>query len=272
MKTGMENGSAITLMYHDVVDRETHQASGFPSADAALYKLDPEQFDRHLAAIREAVGGRPIRATELGTRPNSAARPWMLTFDDGGRSFHTRIVDRIEALGWPAHFFITTDYIGDPAFMTPEEIRDLHRRGHVIGSHSCSHPLRFAARPFEELRREWRESLRVLAELLGEPVRTASIPGGQYSRRVAEAAAAEGIEVLFTSEPTTRFADVDGCLVIGRYAIQRWMGPEVAAGMAAGRFSPRFRQWFWWETKKIVKTLGGNVYLKLRESMTGGLS
>jgi peptidoglycan/xylan/chitin deacetylase (PgdA/CDA1 family) len=192
----------------------------------------------------------------------------MLTFDDGGISFHTPIADRLESLGWRAHFFITTDFIGNPAFMTPDQIRDLRRRGHVIGSHSCSHPLRFAARPFDELKREWRESLRALSDLLDEPVRVASIPGGQYSRAVAEAAAAEGIRALFTSEPTTRFTSVDGCLVIGRYAIQRWMSPDVAAGMAAGRFTPRFRQWLWWETKKATKKLGGNLYLRLRESMT----
>lgn len=259
-------------MYHDVVDRAMHQASGFPSADAALYKLEPEQFERHLAAIRAAVTARPVLVTDLTTQQGGAARPWMLTFDDGGISFQTPIADRLESLDWRAHFFITTDYIGNPAFLTPDQIRDLRRRGHLIGSHSCSHPLRFAARPFDELKREWRESLRALSDLLGEPVRIASIPGGQYSRPVAEAAAAEGIQALFTSEPTTRFTSVDGCLVIGRYAIQRWMAPDVAAGMASGRFTPRFRQWLWWEAKKATKMLGGNLYLRLRESMTEGLN
>ena len=95
------------------------------------------------------------------------------------------------------------------------------------------------------------------------------MPGGQYSRQVAEAAAATGIKTLFTSEPTTRCAEVGGCLVIGRYAIQRWMTPAVAAGMASGQFAPRFRQWLWWEIKKITKTLGGDYYLRLRESWTG---
>ena len=32
-------------------------------------------------------------------------------------SSYTLIADRLEALGWRAHFFITTDYIGTPAFM-----------------------------------------------------------------------------------------------------------------------------------------------------------
>ena len=281
MGSGSEKKRVISLMYHDVVERAAHQASGFESADAALYKLEPDQFERHLAAISDLVPDRPILVTDLMANkigPERPARPparppttpWMITFDDGGVSFYEPIADRLEALGWRAHFFITTDYIGKPAFMSREQIRDLHSRGHIIGSHSCSHPLRFAALPYADLKREWGLSASVLSDLLGEPVRIASLPGGQYSRQVVQAAAAAGIEALFTSEPTTGCAKREGCLVIGRYAIQRWMAPAVAAGMASGQFAPRFRQWLWWEMKKGVKTLGGDYYLKLRESWMEG--
>jgi hypothetical protein len=36
---------------------------------------------------------------------------------------------------------------------------------------------------------------------------TASVPGGYYSDRVAETAAAAGIRILFNSEPTTKVYD-----------------------------------------------------------------
>jgi len=270
MGSGSEKKRVISLMYHDVVERAAHQASGFASADAALYKLEPDQFERHLAAISNLVPDRPILVTDLMANMIGPAKPWMITFDDGGVSSYAPIADRLEAAGWRAHFFITTDYVGKPAFMSREQIRDLHRRGHIIGSHSCSHPLRFAALPYADLKREWGLSASVLSDLLGERVRIASLPGGQYSRQVVEAAAAAGIEALFTSEPTTRCAEIEGCLVIGRYAIQRGMAPAVAAGMALGQFAPRFRQWLWWEIKKGVKSLGGDYYLKLRESWMEG--
>jgi peptidoglycan/xylan/chitin deacetylase (PgdA/CDA1 family) len=268
MRNGAEKRRVISLMYHDVVERASHQASGFGSADAALYKLEPEEFEKHLAAISNVVSDRPILVTDLLADKAGPAKPWMITFDDGGVSSYTLIADRLEALGWRAHFFITTDYISKPAFMTHEQIRELHSRGHIIGSHSCSHPPRFAARPWDELKREWSESVYKLTSLLDEPVRIASVPGGQYSRQVAKAAAAAGIKALFTSEPTTGCFEIDSCLVLGRYAIQRRMAPSVAAGMASGQFAPRFRQWLWWEIKKILKTLGGNHYLRLRESWT----
>src|SRR5215468_8247518 len=219
MGSGSEKKRVISLMYHDVVDHATHQMSGFGGADAALYKLEPDQFERHLAAISMAVSDGPILATDLMSNEAAPGKPWMITFDDGGASSYAPIADRLEMIGWRAHFFITTDYIGAPAFMSREQIRDLHRRGHIIGSHSRSHPLRFAARPHAEMMREWSESVSALSELLGARVRIASVPGGQYSRRVAEAAADTRIEILFTSEPTTRCARVRNCLVIGRYAI-----------------------------------------------------
>lgn len=262
MKRETENKRVISLMYHDVVAHATHQASGFGGADAARYKLEPTAFAQHLAAIKAAVSTHPILVTDF----VEAAKPWMLTFDDGGASADTPIAEHLEALGWRAHFFITTDYIGAPAFLNRAQIRALHQRGHVIGSHSCSHPLRFAARPWSELQREWRESVAVLADLLGEPVQIASIPGGQYARAVAEAAAAAGIKALFTSEPTTACTEVDGCFVLGRYAIQRGTAAAVAAAIASGQRLPRYQQWLWWEAKKITKRLGGEGYLRWRKT------
>ncbi len=263
----------ISLMYHDVVQHAIHESSGFPGADAAFYKLEPDQFERHLRAIKEVVTDRPALVTDLlEKKPSPSSGPWTLTFDDGGASSYTPIADMLEASGWRGHFFITTDFIDKPGFMTRKQIRELHRRGHVIGSHSCSHPLRFAQCPDEEMEREWSESLRVLSDLLGEGVQIASVPGGQYSPKVAVSAAAVGIRALFTSEPTSGCGEVDDCLVLGRYAIRRGTSPAVAAGMARGEFAPRLKQRLWWDTKKIIKTLGGEYYLKVRAAAARRLS
>ncbi|MBO0859596.1 MAG: polysaccharide deacetylase family protein [Chloracidobacterium sp.] len=267
MKTKAEKNRVIALMYHDIVEREGHRASGFPSADAALYKLEPNLFERHLEVIWCLVSDHPALVTDLSADNSALSWNWMLTFDDGGVSSYTAIADKLETFGWRGHFFITTDYVGKPAFMTGAQIRDLHRRGHVIGSHSCSHPLRFASLPANKLKREWSESVRALSDILGEPVRVGSVPGGQYSRLVAQTAAAVGLKVLFTSEPTTACFDVGGCLVLGRYAVRQSTTPVGAAGLASGQFAPRFRQWLWWEFKKAVKTLGGDSYLRLREAL-----
>lgn len=289
---------AIAIMYHDVVAREEHERSGFAGADAALYKLDPAQFAAHLDAIGEAVGdAKPASVFELardsanatGNNVNGSAKgeakangkgdvnrsakgsatPFLITFDDGGASAATRIAGMLEERGWRGHFLVTTDYIGTRSFVTREQVRALHAGGHVVGSHSCSHPLRMAGCSRAQLLDEWRRSIGVLGEIVGERVRVASVPGGHYSRAVAETAAEAGIEFLFTSEPTARVREVEGCVIVGRYAVQRWTTAEAAAAIATGKFAPRARQAILWNAKKLTKRLGGEYYLKMRRTLIG---
>jgi hypothetical protein len=118
-----------------------------------------------------------------------------------------------------------------------------------------------------QLFREWKESARVLSDILGSELRAASVPGGYYSRRVAEAAASSGIEVLFNSEPGTGITHVEGCIVLGRYSIQQGVSADIVARIASGERIPRLRQYLLWNSKKIAKRLGGNYYISLRKSL-----
>jgi peptidoglycan/xylan/chitin deacetylase (PgdA/CDA1 family) len=251
-------------MYHDVVPDDELDSSGFPGSAAAAYKISRRRFREQLSAVAVARGDSPLLAPELVESTPRGRVPFMVTFDDGGLSAHTDIAGELEERGWRGHFFVTTDLIDRPSFLSRDQIRDLHDKGHVIGSHSRSHPTRMALCNAAHVLEEWRTSTEVLAELVGRRVTTASVPGGYYARRVAEAAAAAGIEALFTSEPTARCHSVDGCLVIGRYAIQQRTSPEVAAGLASGALAPRVRQQVLWQSKKVLKKLGGRQYLKAR--------
>lgn len=258
----------IALMYHDVVPAGRPEASGFNDPWADHYKFDESAFQAHLAAI-ESLAGRGAIGLLTGPRAEGGRSPVLLTFDDGGVSAHAPVAAWLEARGWRGYFFVTTDYTGKPAFLDEAQIADLHRRGHVIGSHSCSHPTRMAACSREQLRTEWRESVRRLSAIIGAPVTTASVPGGYYSRAVAETAAEAGIRHLFNSEPTTATEVVDGCLVIGRFALVRGMPPSLAAGLAAGQSWPRWRQAGEWKLKKAVKTVAGPVYVKVAGILRG---
>ena len=248
-------------MYHDVVENGDFASSGFPGEGAHVYKLRREDFVRHLDAIRGVSSA--VTTVHDVTRPERV----LLTFDDGGASFHHPIADLLEARGWRGHFFITTDRIGTPGFLTEAELRDLHRRGHVIGSHSASHPTRMAALSRAQLDAEWSTSIARLSDLLGERVTVASVPGGYYSREVGGRAAAAGIAKLFTSEPTAAVGSLDGCLVFGRYVVQRGMDPAWSAGFASGGAAYCWRQTALWKAKRIAKMLGGNAYLKAREAI-----
>ena len=256
---------ALSLLYHDVIaeDDRIGVASGFPGGAAGSYKLERGRFAQHLAALAAAAPAAR-RATVHDLREISGPAPVMLTFDDGGASAHPLVSALIESAGWRAHFLITTDFIGQRGFVTRADVRALATRGHVIGSHSCSHLTGMSARPLARLVEEWRRSVDVLEDVLGEPVRTASVPFGAFSDRVAAAAAAAGITALFTSEPTDRCRQVEGCRVIGRYAVRSDTPAAVVAAFAAGARGVRVRQLVLWNLKKVAKAVSGDAYAALR--------
>src|SRR5438552_343088 len=256
---------ATALLYHDVVaDPARHEESGFSGQGAALYKLTRTDFEKHAAAIHQAAHTPPSRVIDWQNESGISNR-LFLTFDDGGASAHAFIAAVLQRYQWRAHFFVTADFIGAPGFLSLKQILELHRAGHVIGSHSCSHPPRMSACSREQLFDEWQRSAKVLSEIIGEPVISGSVPGGHYSRQVARMAGQAGIKFLFSSEPSRSPWQVDNCLVFGRYSIQRNTPPEIAARLAAGDAGPRISQFIQWNSKKIAKSLGGSGYLRLRE-------
>lgn len=247
-----EGAEPMSLLYHDVVPDGQYRSSGFSSPDADIYKLDASEFRRHLQAI-----------TARGVPPHAG----LFTFDDGGVSALEPTATLLEEFGFIGNFFITTDFIGTAGFLSRAQIQSLRRRGHIIGSHSCSHPTRMALCSTDQLRREWSESRVVLRDILGEDVISASVPGGFYSRKVAEAAAASGIRILYTSEPTATQADVDGTVVIGRYSVQQGTAAATAAALAAGDRWPRMKQAVIWDLKKAAKKAGGRYWLAFRKQV-----
>jgi peptidoglycan/xylan/chitin deacetylase (PgdA/CDA1 family) len=253
---------AFSIMFHDVIENGKWDSSGFPGPGAAVYKLEKNVFARHLDAIPKSA---KVSRADGDWRQES--NPVFLTFDDGGTSFLHPIADLLDARGWPGHFFITTGRVGTPGFLTKSELRELRKRGHVVGSHSCSHPTRMSQCSRAQLKQEWSGSVDFLQDLLGEPTPVASVPGGYYSEAVGETAVEAGVRVLFNSEPTSNIGQVNGAALLGRYFVQRGMPPEISAAFAGGPGAPRLKQAAVWKAKKIAKAAGGGLYLKIREKM-----
>ena len=250
---------AVSLAYHDVTDG----SKGALPSYGALYRLDHKDFHNHILSIWQQAGQAAVGFIDRFRRWEGDV-PVFLTFDDGGLGAYTYVADNLERYGWRAHFFITTDWIGRTGFLDRQQIRELRSRGHVIGSHSCSHPERMSHLSWDRLLREWRESSTILSDILGEQVKVASVPDGYYSRKVGKTAAAAGIEVLFTSEATSATSALDGCLILGRYFIQVHTPPAVSGAIAAQRLWPRWRQTLLWGAKKPIKALTGQSYGAVR--------
>ena len=252
----------LAIGFHDIVAARSC-AHPIAAGHSTVYTLGAAQFHTHLEAIRAHAGFRGVsRIDRCG-----AGRNVLLTFDDGAFGSYAYAAPELERLYWPGHFFVTTDWIGRAGFLDRRQIRDLHERGHLIGSHSCSHPERISDLDHAALVDEWGRSCGVLGDIIGQPIRVASVPGGFYSTAVAQAAAESGIEVLFTSEPTAAPSLVWGCLVLGRYSIRCHTPAGTSGALVAGAAWPWRRQSAAWCLKKAAKQMMGESYFTLRRML-----
>jgi peptidoglycan/xylan/chitin deacetylase (PgdA/CDA1 family) len=225
--------SASTLVasfgYHDVTDDPTE--SGFQRKAALPFKLGSGLFLEHLDRIGSAsVVPARVDTIDL-TRPG---RHLLLTFDDGGKSA-IRIADELSRRDWKGHFFITTSLIGGRTFLNRAEIRQLQQAGHLVGSHSHSHPNIYRELDRDRMVVEWRQSCDILEQVVGEPCLTAAVPGGEISSAVLRSAGAAGLRYLFTSEPMLVPRVVMGCWVLGRFCPKSSTSTDEIGDLAAFR-------------------------------------
>ena len=206
--------SLLALVYHDVIHL-TGALSGFVGTGADRFKVGHVRFAEHLAAVAKSG----IAVSLVTERAKAPLQRLFLTFDDGGASASTTIAPMLAEQGWPGHFFVVTEQIGAPGFLGPDGIRELRAAGHVIGTHSHSHP-NLARLPAAEIADEWKRSKAILEDLLGEQVDVASVPTGYYSDAVGREAVAAGLEHVFVSDPRLRPRPIgESGTLYGRFAV-----------------------------------------------------
>lgn len=200
----------ITFLYHEVVDDISK--SGFQNLGALPYKHNKSHFLSDLDIIMSNFSG-----TELVTNIdfNDKENNLILTFDDGGVSA-LLIANILKERNLIGHFFITTSMIGKDFFLNVDQIIKIRKMGHIIGSHSHSHPNIFRDISYNQKVFEWAKSKNILEEILNEEIICASIPGGDMDKDSIKAAAEAGIKYLFTSEPTFFVDRKFGVAIFGR--------------------------------------------------------
>jgi peptidoglycan/xylan/chitin deacetylase (PgdA/CDA1 family) len=111
-----------------------------------------------------------------------------LTFDDGTVDQY-RLAKLLYNLGIRCTIFVITNLRRHPAtnkellITEPEKLCELHRMGHEIGSHSCTHPdLRLIST--DSLVKELSESKMKLEEIVNDEVLGFAYPYGRYNEDV----------------------------------------------------------------------------------------
>ena len=195
--------------------------------------------------------------------PRKRAHPdVVLTFDDGGSSA-LAAATALEARSWRGVFFVTTSKIGTSGFLSDTDIKALADRGHVIGSHSHSHPTYMGRLSRAQIEQEWRESRAALGDILGSlptrhRFRAASSPGRRpRSRR-------NGVSSAHDLGAARGRAGPRGIAAYGRYAVWSTTPADRAAAYASGVRTAQLRLWLEWKAKDIVKRGNPSAYQALR--------
>jgi peptidoglycan/xylan/chitin deacetylase (PgdA/CDA1 family) len=196
--------AAVILMYHGL--RRRGEAPD-PDPRVERYVVSWEAFERQMRWLREAgLASVGLRAFLAGRAPapgtHGPGRTIGLTFDDGRQSDHRLALPILQRMGLHATFFVVTDWIDRPGFLSRAEIRELAAAGMEIGSHTASH--RFLSElPEPEVRGELAASRAVLQDLTGRPVPFLSLPGGRGSRQAFRIAREVGYRAVCTSRVGT---------------------------------------------------------------------
>lgn len=183
------------LNYHRFLEA-ARVRSGEIVDDERVWAVEDDDLEDQCRALQQA-GYETVTMDALhaflqgkGSLPK---RPIIFTFDDGYLSNWTLAAPILEKYGMRGVFYIALEpdahtrsgVEGKDDWMTPEQIRALHDRGHMIGSHSITHGL-LSEMSEEEIRWELAESKRRLEALLDAPVPHFCIPRAGGNRRIVQ--------------------------------------------------------------------------------------
>lgn len=171
----------------------------------AYHSLDPVRFPNKLAIspglFRKQMSWikrNPCRVVGLGTCADAQwkeglwERQAAITFDDGYLDNYEFAFPVLREFGFAASFFVTTEDIGKPGFMTWDMLREMSTvPGIEIGSHGLEH------KPFTEISEtEATASLvtskKILEEQLGREVKAISYPCGAFNDKIVTLARGAG--------------------------------------------------------------------------------
>ncbi|MDD2335107.1 MAG: polysaccharide deacetylase family protein [Geobacteraceae bacterium] len=185
------------LMYH-ALENEDHPA-GATDPGEQLYILPVRQFREQMEYLRQE-GFQTFLLEELLAMDCWLEKSVVLTFDDGHESNYTLALPLLKEFGFKADFFITTDWIGTPNYLTEEQVRELSNAGMGIGSHGVSHAF-LSDLSAVNVEREMLDSRERLASIICKQVTGFSVPGGRSSGTCEALARKNKYRFLATSSP-----------------------------------------------------------------------
>jgi peptidoglycan/xylan/chitin deacetylase (PgdA/CDA1 family) len=224
---GRQNITMPILTYHYV--RQPPPMS----ADYMGYRLSVSpadfttQMDWLAANHFHPVDFDDVRAYFAGKRP-LPARPVVITVDDGYNDLYTTAYPILRAHHFKAVAYIVSSFVGQPRYVTANQVVEMDRHGIQIASHTIDHANIAGNASFGTAVRQVTESKRWLENLLGHPVVDFAYPSGKFNAQAIAALKQAGYDTA-----VTEMFSVDHSLN-DRYT---WTRVRVGGGMSLADFA-----------------------------------
>jgi len=180
----------------------------------------PDIFRRHLRFIKNK--GIKFLSPDEFFKADSGV---LLTFDDGFVDLYKFAFPILIEENVPAIIFVVSGYAGKKneweitlgksfTHLSWNKIKEMHRYGITIGSHSHLHP-DYSRSPVNLVKEDMKVSLETISDKIGERVKYLSYPFGRIRKNESELAGQVGYEKAFISTPR----ETNNPYLLGRWGV-----------------------------------------------------
>jgi peptidoglycan/xylan/chitin deacetylase (PgdA/CDA1 family) len=181
--------------YHHIRDWEKSDAE-----DDRAYIVEPKDLEAQLEWLKEegytSVDTQQVYDYYAFGKP-LPLKPIMLSFDDNDDNQYENALPLLEKYGFKGVFFIMTVTIGQPNYMTEEQIKDLSTRGHDVQPHTWDHHLVTGYETQEEWDKQIGWPKETLEKIVGKETPFFAYPFGVYDSASAEKIKSYGYKAAF---------------------------------------------------------------------------
>ncbi|KXT72078.1 Polysaccharide deacetylase [Streptococcus gordonii] len=186
------------LMYHAI-----HVMDPSEAANSGLI-VDPETFESHLKALKEAgyytlSPAEAYKALTENVLPENKKVVW-LTFDDSLKDFYTQAYPILQKYQMKATNNVITGFVqaGREDILTLDEIKEMKKNGMSFEDHTVNHP-DLSVSSADTQNSELQDSKEYLDSNLSQTTTTVAYPSGRYSETTLQLAEKLGYKMGLTT-------------------------------------------------------------------------
>lgn len=184
--------SVPILMYHYIRDYNDPE-----DKIGVNLSVSPQKFEQQIKYLKEN-NYTPISFSDLISKkfPDKSA---VITFDDGYEDAFINAYPILKKYEMTGVFYIIVNKVGQPGYLSWDQIIKMQSDGMLFGSHSISHP-NLSLLPDEKIEKELSESKQILEEKLNVKINDFCYPSGKYSNQTIKMLE----ELGYTNSVTTK--------------------------------------------------------------------